>query len=330
MLYDSIQIEGVNYRKEDISRWIAENKEELSPALSGVFSFLEEWFSDAPTVQVQTSGSTGAPKQWEVPKEKMIRSARLTCDFLGLKPGDTALLCMSLQYIGAKMMVVRAITAGLNLIVREASGHPMANVTDPVCFAAMVPLQVYNSLQIPVERERLRRISQLIIGGSGIGQSLEKELSSFPHAVWSTYGMTETLSHIALRRISGKQHQKGYIPFPGVTVSLSAEQTLVIDAPGLTGGPLYTNDTAVIYPDGSFSVSGRKDNIINTGGKKIQAETIERKLASTLTKPFVVTSVPDPKFSEIIVLLIAGKNTGETSIMDAVNPLLLPWERPKK
>ena len=134
----------------------------------------------------------------------------MTCDFLGLKPGDTALLCMSLDYIAGKMMVVRALTCGLQLITVAPSGHPLHHcqfsiVNCQLDFAAMVPLQVWNSLQVPEECERLKNIRHLIIGGGAVDDALAAELRLFPHAVWSTYGMTETLSHIALRRLSGKR-----------------------------------------------------------------------------------------------------------------------------
>lgn len=141
----------------------------------------------------------------------MLNSARITCDFLGLKAGDTALLCMPLDYIAGKMVVVRSIERRLHLLSVPPSGHPLSDsslsrLPDPdgeITFAAMVPLQVYNSLQVAGERERLRRIRHLIIGGGAVDDRLAAALHDFPHAVWSTYGMTETLSHIALRRLNG-------------------------------------------------------------------------------------------------------------------------------
>ena len=150
--------------------------------------FLEVWHNDSPFVQVQTSGSTGAPKPMAVEKRRMLASARITCDFLGLKPGDTALLCMSLDYIAGKMMVVRALERSLRLVSVPPSGHPLAHeaVSSQVFdFAAMVPLQVYNSLQVPAERTRLMQIRQLIIGGGAIDDALAAALKSFPHAVRS-------------------------------------------------------------------------------------------------------------------------------------------------
>ena len=158
--------------------------------------FLSEWNNDSDRVLVHTSGSTGKPKPMMVEKKRMLNSARITCDFLGLKPGDSALLCMSLDYIAGKMVVVRSIERHLHLISVSPSGHPLKDVNEEITFAAMVPMQVYNTLQVPEERERLCHIRHLIIGGGAIDAALEKELKSFPGniAIWSTYGMTETLS----------------------------------------------------------------------------------------------------------------------------------------
>ena len=156
--------------------------------------FLAEWHNDNPRILVHTSGSTGKPKPLMVEKRRMINSARITCDFLGLKPGDTALLCMPLDYIAGKMMVVRSLQRDLRLTTVRPSSHPLADETLPsFTFAAMVPMQVYNSLKVPCERERLMHIRHLIIGGGAISDELAQMIKPLPNAVWSTYGMTETL-----------------------------------------------------------------------------------------------------------------------------------------
>lgn len=149
------------------------------------------WNNENPYIEVQTSGSTSKPKRILVEKKRMIASAKLTCDKLKLK-NCTALLCMNLKYIGAKMMVVRSEIANMRLITVPPSGHPLAMCTEPIDFAAMVPLQVYNSLQIPTEFKRLQQIKKLIIGGGPINETLLKSIANFPHEVYSTYGMTET------------------------------------------------------------------------------------------------------------------------------------------
>ena len=296
--------------------------------------FYSEWNNDSDRVLVHTSGSTGKPKPMMVEKKRMLNSARITCDFLGLKPGDSALLCMSLDYIAGKMVVVRSIERHLHLISVSPSGHPLKDINlkdangkdinGEITFAAMVPMQVYNTLQVPEERERLTHIRHLIIGGGAIDASLEKELRSLPGniAIWSTYGMTETLSHIALRRINGAEASEWYQPFDSVKISQTDEGCLVIDAPLVCAETLVTNDIVEIEPyiynkvenheevgkhnkveKLRFRIKGRKDNVICSGGIKIQIEEVEALLKPHLEKPFMIAKKKDEKFGEIAVLL---------------------------
>ena len=274
--------------------------------------FLSEWNNDSDRVLVHTSGSTGKPKPMMVEKKRMLNSARITCDFLGLKPGDCALLCMSLDYIAGKMVVVRSIERHLHLISVSPSGHPLKNVNEEITFAAMVPMQVYNTLQVSEERERLSHIRHLIIGGGAIDAALEQELKSLPGdiAIWSTYGMTETLSHVALRRINGDEASEWYQPFDSVRISQTEEGCLVINAPQVCAETLVTNDIVEIEPyiynkveRLRFRIKGRKDNVICSGGIKIQIEEVEAFLKSHLEKPFMLAKKKDGKFGEIAVLL---------------------------
>ena len=311
MIFDRQQqrllLEGKEYAPEDIFRLVAEGAGNCPPALWDLYLFLNEWFDASPVITVHTSGSTGVPKELVVRKDRMMQSARLTCEFLNLQAGDTALLCMNLRYIGAMMMVVRSLVAGLNLVVRPASGRPLSDVEVPLKFAAMVPLQVYNTLRVPAERKRLEHTDILIIGGGAVDDSLEAELKTIPIAAYSTYGMTETLSHIALRRLNGEAASKCYYPFPSVELSLSAENTLIVKAPLICDDVLQTNDIACLCSDGGFTIAGRKDNVINSGGIKIQAEEMENRLQPFIPVPFAVTAVPDPRLGQALTLLIAGK-----------------------
>ena len=313
--------------------------------------FLSEWNNASEFVHVQTSGSTGAPKAMLVEKRRMLASARITCDFLGLRPGDTALLCMSLDYIAGKMMVVRAIERHLHLLTVPPTGHPLHTphsslLTPPSTlltphstlhtphsslhtprFTAMVPLQVYNTLQVPEERERLMQVEHLIIGGGAIDEAMEAELRQFPNAVWSTYGMTETLSHIALRRISGPEASEWYTPFPSVHLSLSDEGCLIIDAPEVCAEPLITNDIAELSPSPHgegrgvvFRILGRKDNVICSGGLKIQAEELERQLRPHMRVPFIISKRPDEKFGEVVVLVTEGSPAEARTVCERILP----------
>ena len=314
--------------------------------------FLEEWNNPSEFVEVKTSGSTGEPKRMMVEKRRMLNSARITCDFLGLRKGDTALLCMSTDYIAGKMMVVRSIERGLRLISVEPSGHPLSSLLRPPltpparlsCLAsdqrssgrlarprtqegnnyqlslvAMVPMQVYNSLQVPDEKERLMQIRHLIIGGGAIDEAMERELREFPNAVWSTYGMTETLSHIALRRISGPDASDWYTPFPSVEIARNEDGCLVINAPQVCAQTLVTNDIVEIV-DNRFRILGRKDNVICSGGIKLQIEEIERELKPYVRVPYIISKRKDEKFGEVVVLLTEGSTDEAKAICEKVLP----------
>ena len=265
--------------------------------------FLKEWQSDEPCLLVHTSGSTGEPKPMMVEKARMRHSARITCQYLGLKQGDTALLCMPLRYIAGKMMVVRALEWGLRLVATEPSSHPLRDISESIDFAAMVPLQVKASLEVPEERERLMQVRYLLIGGGAIDEALEAELRTFPHAVWSSYGMTETLSHIALRRVSGPMASQWYQPLPGIAVTLSERGTLVISAPHLCADTLVTNDLAQLNDEGAFRILGRVDNIVCSGGIKLRIEEIEEALQPMLGDAVQLTAQPDERYGESLVML---------------------------
>lgn len=311
-----------------------------------VNDFLQEWNSPSETLLVHTSGSTGKPKPMWVEKKRMLNSAHITCNFLGLRPGNTALLCMSLGYIAGKMMVVRSIERKLRLFSVKPSGHPLSDeslakmVEMDFDFVAMVPMQVYNTLQVPQERERLSRIKHLIIGGGAIDDALAEELRSLPGAVWSTYGMTETLSHIALRRLNGEEASEWYQPFDSVGVSLNSDGCLVIDAPLVCSEPLVTNDIAEIKqqetsshssdassslktssPHVLFRIKGRKDNVICSGGIKIQIEEVENLLRQHLDAPFLLAKKKDEKFGEIAVLVT---ESGDLEGVEAICRQVLP------
>lgn len=268
--------------------------------------FLSLWHDDSPAMEVRTSGSTGVPKRILVEKERMKASARMTCDFLRLHEGDTALLCMPLDYIAGKMMVVRALERGLRLLAVEPSGHPLCSSNldaigcpETIDFAAMVPLQVWNTLQVPDEREALLRIRHLIIGGGALSSPLERELRTLPLNVWVSYGMTETLSHIALRSVS----DEAYTPLPGISLSQDADGCLIIDAPALCPRPVLTNDMVRFLAPDRFLVIGRRDNTICSGGIKIQVEEVEAWLHAQGIDHVMVSFRPDDRLGQAVVWL---------------------------
>jgi len=281
--------------------------------------FMDEWGDTSDIITVKTSGSTGKPKKMQVLKSRMLVSARMTCDFLGLSPNDKALLCMPLDYIAGKMMVVRSIERGLELITTEPSNHPLSTVTSSLDFVAMVPSQVYCTLQDSVERERFAKVKNVIIGGGAIPSNLESELATFPSNIWHSYGMTETLSHIALRRVGSGPW---FTPFDSVKVALDNDSCLLINAPLLHDGILHTNDIAELSTDGRFRILGRRDNAVCSGGIKIQIEEVEETLRPQIDGMFCITKRADEKFGEAIVLILEKPQTPDFSSLD-------PYKRPK-
>lgn len=298
------------------------------PEWAELAAFLSEWFDASSTLTVHTSGSTGAPKPMVVSKQRMIASAVATCRFLQLQPMDSALLCMSVRYIAGKMMVVRALVASLNLWVVTPSSHPLAGLTTAPTFAAMIPMQVYHSLQQPDERKLVSQIKQLIIGGGAIHRELEKQLQPLPNGVWSTYGMTETLSHIALRRLNGPEASNAYQALPGIKLSCNEASQLVIEAPALCSEPLVTNDVVAFNQAGEFVVKGRADNTVNSGGIKIQLEEVEALLQPHISSDFALTALPHKVWGEQLVLLTTAPNVAEVKAICAAQ--LPPYWQPKE
>ena len=288
-----------------------------------VISFLQEWFSDSKTVSVQTSGSTGIPKVFEIEKKRMLNSAKMTCDFLGLKEGDTALLCLPVQYISGKMMLVRAIERKLKVIISVPSSAP--EISENLEFCAMTPLQVQNSL------DKIHFIKNLIIGGAAVSEKLKsqisRELSTINHQpstnIYETYGMSETLSHIALKQISPIQEEY-FTVFDNVEISVDERNCLKISAPKLNPEVLQTNDLVEIKhfmnsvrkpsvyaqcDNKQFKFLGRFDNVINSGGVKIFAEELENLVKKHISQDLVFIGKPDEILGEKLVLVIEDAST---------------------
>ena len=285
--------------------------------------FLQQWFAPTPSLLLHTSGSTGTPKPLVAEKNRMLHSAAITCSHLGLHKGHTALLCLSPQYIAGKMMIVRAIQAGLNLHVGPVSGTPMQENYGPIDLAAMVPLQVHNCLQNPLARKHLYAVRHLLVGGGPVPHELITALTDFPGQAWATYGMTETLSHIALRRINGASRQTRYTPLTGVRVWQTAKGTLALHAPQVCPQELETNDIVTLHADGSFTIHGRSDNIALCGGLKVQLEEVEALLHPVLGTAFAITACPHAQLGEVLVL-VSEQPVDQQAVAAPLHPHMRP------
>ncbi|SFS83579.1 O-succinylbenzoic acid--CoA ligase [Succinivibrio dextrinosolvens] len=287
---------------------------------SQIESLYQEFISDSDSISVFSSGSTGEPKELKLKKQYMLNSAHMTCSYLKIPKGASTLLCMPLKFIGAKMVVIRALAEELELVAVNPSSHPLLGLRKAPYFAAMTPAQVFSSLESDAEREILFNIKELIIGGGAVNSSLKAQLMPSSNRIWSTYGMTETISHIALRRVniedSSDDKSNGYVPFEGVSLHKAQDGTLVIDAPYIGVKALKTNDVVEFNPDSSFNILGRADNIINSGGIKIQIEKLEELIREFLDCEFNVTSVESKKFGESVCLLIKNSPSTHQSMSD--------------
>lgn len=269
-----------------------------------LIDFLKDWFSEEHFLFVQTSGSTGEPKRFQVSKQAMISSARMTGRFLGLQEGMTALLCLSPKYIAGKMMVVRALVWKLNLVTTAVESNPLKEIHRTIDFCAMVPLQVDTVLeQTP---DQIKHIRNLIIGGSALSPQLESRLQKVSTSCFHTYGMTETLSHIALRPINGPDKSEWFEPLEDIRISLDERDCLRVDAPMLSANRLLTNDIAVINQDGKFQILGRIDDVLVTAGLKIHPQMVEQKVALAIKRSCVLSGIPDARAGLSLVLVIEG------------------------
>lgn len=277
-----------------------------------LYHFIQQWTSPEPTFMLHTSGSTGQPKQIRVSKQSMINSAQATLSFFGIKPFSNILLCMNLRHVGAVMVAVRAIVGNLNVVVAHDMSNPLIELNHKISLAPMVALQMHNALSDPTSRRNLELyVDNVIVGGSAVMPDLEEQLRKLNTCrVYSSYGMTETLSHIALRQINTANHSKEYTTLDGIDISLSSKGTLSINAPHICPQRIETNDVVDIITPKTFVVRGRIDNVVNSGGIKIQIEEVEKKLMEHICCPFALTSLPSEKYGEELVMLVADGGAG--------------------
>lgn len=294
-----------------------------------VLNFVDEWFSESEKIKVQTSGSTGIPKILEVEKHKMRISANMTCDFLGLKSGDTALLCLPVEYISGKMMLVRAMERKLKIIVKTPSLMPLEDGCQSVDFCAMTPLQVERSL------DKIHGINKLIIGGASVSEQLKGRLreqllpvGNYP-LIYETYGMSETLSHIALKQIVPK-NEDYFRCLGGIEIDKDNRGCLVVDAPKFSDEKLITNDLVEIIDNCSFRFLGRLDNVINSGGVKIFPEVLEALVKKIIPNEVVFVGFPDEALGQKLVLVVEGEENEEMLHGLLLVDYPLSFHRPKE
>jgi O-succinylbenzoic acid--CoA ligase len=323
-------LNGKNYTEDELGLLIAKKLSlpQLPEWEFELYSFLEEWVSPSEFIEARTSGSTGEPQTIRLPKTTMQQSALRTIEFFGLQTENRILLSLPCRFIAGKMMVIRAIIGQMDLVTIDPASDFDFLLNEAFDFGAMVPNQVFKLLESPSGKEKLGNIHNLLIGGSAIPATLETQISQLSSRVVSTYGMTETASHIAIRELSGEKRSDIYHCLSGISVTSGENDCLQIHVPELKE-PLQTKDIAEIISPTSFRILGRADDVIISGGIKYWPETIEKKLESAITGRFVISSLPDEKLGEKLVLVIEGEPTEIEIIQQKMAELLSPFERPK-
>jgi O-succinylbenzoic acid--CoA ligase len=263
-----------------------------------------------------------------VSKAAMLNSAFKTLDFFNLVPGNSALLCLSCNYIAGKMMVVRAFAGNLNLIPVPVTSHPLIKLEQSIDFAALTPMQINNEINSPKKKTGL--LNKVILGGSPVSMELSKKLQQQNFQAWETYGMTETLSHIALRRVNGAEASALFRPLKNVSLAKDKRGCLVINAPEISGSPIISNDLADIHTNGEFRIKGRIDNIINTGGVKVSPEEVEAKIAHLIDSPFLISSLPHSVLGNEMVLVVEDAPHNEIELWADIKKILPTYLTPKR
>ena len=312
----SFKLEGVFYDTIGLSslanRFIKEGKD-YQVSLG---HFIVQWMDSSPEISLQTSGSTGTPKTVLMSKQAMVNSALATGDYFKLKPGDSALSCLPFEYIAAKMMFVRAYVLGLELDCVKPSSNPLEAILRSYDFCAMVPLQLENSL------EYLHQITTIIVGGAKLSNGLKIKLKNSSSSIYETFGMTETVSHIAVKNIS--QPASFFEVLPSVSIGVDERNCLTVNAPHLVSTTIQTNDIVQLRSKTTFEWIGRFDTIINSGGIKIAPEQLEQQLEGFIEERFFITSQKEDSLGEIVVIVIERSKPYETLNFDILEPMKRP------
>lgn len=312
MYRKSIIINNRMYEINQSADWLGQ-EDRLSDFEYDTLKFIRDWLSGQNIFNTNTSGSTGHPKTITIHRSQMEASAKRTVAFFGLAKHHKALVCIPTAFIGGKMMLVRALEANMSIIATEPSALAIKQIEDTQNgFIALVPLQLQAILNDHIATARLSQCRAAIIGGGSIAEKDIGKLQTIPCPVYNTFGMTETISHIALRKMNGNNANQYFQTLPQVGIERDEDDCLIISAKDITGvDQLRTNDRVLIHNPNSFTWLGRKDNVINTGGIKIQIELLEQKIAELFTLwkfscHFFIDSVADEKLGEKIILVVQG------------------------
>ncbi len=324
------KLNKIHYSYDDLMEVAYSYVKEGLPYEVAIGEFLLDWLDENDFIYVDTSGSTGKPKRIKIKKQAMVNSAIATGDFFNLKPGDKALYCLPSNYVAGKMMLIRAIVLGLELDLTQPASQPIFDYETHYDFAAMVPMQLEKIYTY------CGNIKTIIVGGSPVSKSLKAAINNIESRVFETYGMTETVTHIALKKINnfellqGNEIKESVTPhfktLPDISISDDERGCLVIKAPKLSSETIVTNDMVKLYSDTEFEWLGRYDNVINSGGIKLFPEKIEAKLLNKLQQRFFIASEKEQTLGEQVILVVEGCSN---AISNSAFSDLEKFEKPK-
>ncbi|MEH6536106.1 MAG: AMP-binding protein [Psychroserpens sp.] len=293
------KLNGTNFNHDELKEVAYSLVKEGEPYEQVIGNFLLDWLDENDYVLTKTSGSTGLPKSIKIKKQQMVNSSVMTGDFFGLELGDKALHCLPSQYIAGKMMLVRAMILGLELDMAPPTAIPSYDHHKSYDFCAMIPLQLQNSL------DRLEHINTIIVGGARVSNSLNLSIQAISTTVFETYGMTETVSHIAVRKLNKTSEAEAHFKIlRDISISKDDRDCLVINASELSEDTIITNDVVDMKSDTEFDIIGRFDNMINSGGVKLFPELIEAKLQDKIVSRFFITSETDKDLGQKVILVL--------------------------
>ena len=298
------------------------------------FNFTRAWLSDEDSFIITTSGSTGEAKPISITRSQMKESAMRTVDALGLIENDVSFVCLNTQYIGGRMMLVRALETNMRILAVEPSSTPLAGIRDHIDFAAMVPLQVEATLASD-EASKFDEMKAVIIGGAVVSDTLQASIQKIKAPVYATYGMTETVSHIALKRLNGDKASSYFTVLPGIGIQRDERECLVIKAPYLPE-TIVTNDLVEIIDRNTFHWLGRWDNVINSGGIKVMPEKIEAEIGKIFNslnvhQNYFVHGIPDKRLGSKIILVVEGEFfVKKNEVLDALYQTFSKYEVPRE
>ena len=323
-VHPKFKLNGLPYQFDDLYELALDFEKSQALHKIEIGKFLIEWLNNNDYISVPTSGSTGAPKKINILKTHTIKSAIATGTFFELPSETRALLCLPASYIAGKMMLVRAIILGWDLYIKAPKKDAITQYDRDYDFVAMVPYQVHYSLK------SLNKIKKLIIGGGAISVDLNDQLQHVDTEVFATYGMTETITHIAVRRINGLAKSYYYNALPNVKFSLDKRDCLVIEASEVSDNKVVTNDLVKIISPSSFQYLGRIDNVVNSGGVKLFPEQIEAKLAKFIDVQFIIASEKNQTLGEQLILILEEDSSKSILDFNTAFSILSKYERPKK